>query len=33
MMSVICGLVWGGFAGLIIFVIKMEKKKKDSFRT
>ena len=32
MMTVICSLVWGGFASLIIFVIRMEKKKKDGFR-
>ncbi len=28
MMSVICSLVWGGFASLLVFVIRMEKKKR-----
>ena len=28
MMSVICSLVWGGFVSLIVFVIRMEKKKR-----
>ncbi|MCK4537846.1 MAG: MetS family NSS transporter small subunit [Candidatus Krumholzibacteria bacterium] len=29
MMIVICGLVWGGFIGLLIYVMRIEKKKKN----
>ncbi|MBN2071755.1 MAG: MetS family NSS transporter small subunit [Candidatus Krumholzibacteriota bacterium] len=29
MMCVICGLVWGGFTGFLVFVMRMERKRKN----
>lgn len=29
-MIAICGLVWGGFAGLLVFALRSEGKKKDA---